>query len=69
MKTNYFFPGFEHCILQLRKYIHAYQVFTIMLKDGRIIHFQPQNVKDFHNWLLQHQIEDLRVSTLRNSLA
>lgn len=68
MKTNYFFPGFEYCVVQIKKYIHAYEVFTILLSDGRIVHYQPQNVTDFRNWLLQHQIEDLRSSTLNNIL-
>jgi hypothetical protein len=62
MKTNYFFPGFDFCIVQLRKYIHAYEVFTILLTDGRIVHHQPQNVTEFRNWLSQHQVEDLRLS-------
>jgi hypothetical protein len=60
MNTNYFFPGFDHCVVQLKKYIQAYKVFTILLTDGRIVHYQPQNVTDFQNWLLQHGIEDLR---------
>jgi hypothetical protein len=64
MKTAYFFPGFEHCVVQLRKYIQAYQVFTILLTDGRIVHHQPQNVTEFHNWLLLHEVENLRNSTL-----
>jgi hypothetical protein len=60
MKTNYFFPEFEYCIVQLKKYIHACTVFTILLTDGRIVHHQPSNVTDFQDWLLQHGIENLR---------
>ncbi|MCE6989386.1 hypothetical protein [Dyadobacter sp. CY323] len=68
MNTNYYFPGFEFCVVQLRRYIHAYQVFTILLTDGRIVHYQPQNVAEFHNWLLQHQIEDLRTIGIQHLL-
>jgi hypothetical protein len=69
MSTNYFFPGFDFCIVQLRKFIQAYEVFTIMLTDGRIVHYQPQNVTDFRNWLLQHDVEDLRSSIVNKMVA
>ncbi|TLU99389.1 hypothetical protein [Dyadobacter luticola] len=64
MKTNYFFPEFDYCIVQLKRFIHAYKVFTILLTDGRIVHHQPQNVSDFHKWLVQHGIEDLRAPAM-----
>ena len=67
MATNYYFPGFEFCVDQLKKFIQAFEVFTIMLTNGHIVHYQPQNVSDFRNWLMQHEVEDLRLSYINTS--
>ncbi|WP_423147858.1 hypothetical protein [Rubrolithibacter danxiaensis] len=54
------YPGFEYSIEQLYKFIAVHELFTIMLNDGRIIHFTPNDPDSFRQWLQKHQIQDIR---------
>jgi len=60
--SNYFFPEFHYPFSHLTRFLQAGKLFTILLKDGSITHFQPANVPDFRDWLLQNQVEDLKHS-------
>jgi len=44
----------------LSKFLAASDFFTIMLKDGGIIHFTPDDAKSFRHWLLLNKIIDMR---------
>jgi len=54
------YPEFEYSANQLRKFIAVHDFFTIMLNDGRIIHFTAQDASSFRHWLLLNKIEDIR---------
>ncbi|MBZ4192511.1 hypothetical protein [Niabella beijingensis] len=58
MKNNY--SGFEYTGEQLYKYVRASGIFTIMLVDGRIVHFVPDNEAEFAEWLRQQGVSDIR---------
>lgn len=60
--SNYFFPEFHYPFSHLARFLQADKLFTILLKDGSITHFQPNNVPDFRNWLVQNHVEDLKAS-------
>lgn len=54
------FPGFDYPAVKLSKFIAAGNIFTLMLKDGSIIHYTTREVTSFKSWLLKNQIEDIK---------
>ena len=54
------FRSFNHDISEVDKFIHASNIFTIMLKNKVIIHYTPDNIEDFKEWLEHHHITDIR---------
>lgn len=54
------YPEFKHEAKELTKYIEALGLFSILLKNGDIVHFTPNHTEDFRNWLRQHKIQNLR---------
>lgn len=44
---------------QLVRYLQAGYVFTILLADGRIIHFEPCDVSAFDRWLLDNGVPNV----------
>ena len=60
MSANSRYPGFDHPASDLFKFLAASNFFTIMLKEGRIIHFTPDDENSFRHWLLLNKIIDLR---------
>lgn len=56
--SNY--PDFEYTAEQLAKYLVASDFFTIMLKNGDVIHFTPKDADDFKKWLEKHNISSIR---------
>lgn len=53
------YPGLFACATELVRFIDAGDVFIILLADGRIIHFKPNNSEGFRLWLGNHNITDL----------
>lgn len=60
MTANSRYPGFEYSAQNLSKFIAVLDFFTIMLKDGNIIHFTPDDADSFRHWLLLNKITDMR---------
>ncbi|SDW51381.1 hypothetical protein SAMN05444410_103165 [Hydrobacter penzbergensis] len=54
------YPDFEYTAGQLSKFLAATEFFTIMLKNGDIVHFTPKNVNEFRKWLLENKVQDIR---------
>ncbi len=54
------YPDFEYTAGQLFKFLAASDFFTIMLKNGDIIHFAPKNVSGFQKWLEENNIPSIR---------
>lgn len=55
-----YYPAFEHSSIDLSKYIEAAGLFTILLKDGKTVHFFPDNQEDFKEWLTEHKVLNIR---------
>lgn len=64
--TKPYFAGFEYHSHEVCKFLQTYSTFTLMLTNGAIIHYQPEQVLDFQRWLNHHKIEDIRVSIRNN---
>lgn len=60
--TKPYFAGFEYRSHEILKFLQTYTTFTIMLRNGAIVHHQPEHILDFQRWLHHHQIEDVRAS-------
>ncbi|HNP24850.1 MAG TPA: hypothetical protein PKK99_05060 [Bacteroidia bacterium] len=58
---NNHYPKFEYTAGQLSKYLAASDFFTIMLKNGDIIHFTPKDVAAFRKWLEKNNIPNIRM--------
>lgn len=57
------YEGFEHSITEVKKYIRAGDIFTILLKDKRIIH-HTIDIKEaglFEKWLTAHNIVNIKL--------
>lgn len=54
------YQGFSYPCKDLVKFVNTLGIFTIMLKNGNIVHFQPDNITDFRQWLLENNIEDIK---------
>ncbi|ANH79989.1 hypothetical protein A8C56_02465 [Niabella ginsenosidivorans] len=54
------FPGFEHAPDELTKYIEAFGIFTILLRNGSVVHYNPDDTNAFRYWLNRHKIIDIR---------
>lgn len=56
-----FYPNFKYKPSQLRKFIATSGVVTLLLVDGGIDHFTPENITDFLRWLSAHHVQDIKV--------
>lgn len=54
------YPDFEYTAGELAKFLAASDFFTIMLKNGDIIHFTPKDVGAFQKWLDKNNIPNVR---------
>ncbi|SDM84121.1 hypothetical protein [Pedobacter antarcticus] len=55
-----YFTGFDYAPDMLSKFIAAGDIFTIMLKDGNIVHYTPENKELFKKWLQDHNVTNIR---------
>ncbi len=56
------FQGFNHSISDVVRFLPSHDFFTIMLKNGKIVHHSPEDYHAFLAWLRSHQIPDVRES-------
>jgi len=54
------YPGFNYPANQLSKFIAAADLFTILLKNGEIIHYTAVDKTDFHQWLAAHDVKNIK---------
>lgn len=59
-KTKGSFPGFNYHIADVQKYVRSSDTFTLMLKNGTIIHYTSQEAEIFERWLKDHHITSLK---------
>lgn len=60
MTTANYFSGFEYPASELLKFLTASDLFTIILKNGDIIHFSTKDDILFKQWLLDNNVVDMR---------
>ena len=60
MSASSHYPGFDYPANQIFKFLAAFDYFTIMLKDGQIVHYKAKDVKSFSQWLADNNIPDMR---------
>jgi len=54
------YPGFNYKADELRKFLACTDIFTILLKNGDIIHYTPKDRYAFHQWLTHNNIENIK---------
>lgn len=54
------FPDFEYSVSKVFKYMYILKDFTIMLNDGDIIKFAPDDEDDFKKWLDDNGVQNIR---------
>ena len=56
------YPGLEHNVGALSAYIFSdvLDLFIISLKNGDIIHFQPDDAAAFEQWLQEHRVRNIQ---------
>lgn len=55
-----FYPGFEYAAHELDQFIAVLDLFTIILTNGDIIKYTPDNKEHFLEWLLLNKVKDIR---------
>ncbi|MEJ2880226.1 hypothetical protein [Pedobacter sp. GR22-6] len=56
------FPGFDYAATEIIRFKETIEFFSIMLKDGHVIHYSPADISSFRNWLLHNAIPDVAAS-------
>ena len=54
------YPNFKYRPSQLRKFIATSGIVTLLLIDGGIDHFTPENLCDFLDWLSAHNVQNIK---------
>lgn len=60
MSTVTHFPGFEYSASEVFKYMYILKDFTLMLNDGDIVKFTPDDEDAFKKWLDDIGIQNIR---------
>lgn len=56
------YPGFGYRAHELSKFLASTDIFTILLKNGEIIHFTAADKSSFLHWLTAHCIENIKIA-------
>ncbi|QNL52218.1 hypothetical protein H8S90_11955 [Olivibacter sp. SDN3] len=60
MEAVIYFPNFEYPASEVSMYICILKDFTLMLKNGDIVKFTPDNEDTFKAWLDDNGIKNIR---------
>ena len=60
MTATDYFPGFDYLASDLLKFLTSSDFFTILLKNGNIIHFTTEDEMLFKKWLIDNDVVDIR---------
>lgn len=58
--ANNTYLAFQFSASELSAFAVASGIFTISIKNGKIVHFCPNDVQHFHDWLTAHEIRDIQ---------
>lgn len=53
------FPGFSYLACELSAFTYSVGTFILLLTDGGVINYNPDNAHRFHKWLSENDIRDL----------
>ncbi|GAB2971046.1 hypothetical protein GCM10027049_00670 [Mucilaginibacter puniceus] len=59
------YPGFEYNANELCKFLASSDLFTILLKNGEIIHYTPLDKNAFIKWLQENKVTNIGIASLR----
>ncbi len=60
MSASSHYSGFDYPANQIFKFLAALDFFTIMLKNGQIVHYTTTDVTSFSQWLTDNNIPNVR---------
>ncbi len=60
MSASSRYPGFDYPANQIFKFLAALDFFTIMLKNGEVVHYKASDESSFRQWLKDNNIPDIR---------
>ncbi len=58
--ANNTFPALQFPASELSAFAVTMDVFTISLKNGKLVQFKPHNVQTFYDWLIAHGVRDIK---------
>ena len=59
--VNNSYPGFNILACELSAFARCMNLFTILLKNDKLVHFKPTDADGFYIWLKQNKIRDVWV--------
>lgn len=64
--VNNTYPALEFPASELSAFGFIYNFFSISLKNGTIIHFTPDDMQSFYDWLISHGVRDIRANYMES---
>jgi len=58
--ANITYPALAFPASEISAFAVAIDYFILSLKNGEIIHFQPDDTQIFYDWLIAHNIRDIQ---------
>lgn len=52
------YEGLHHNANELSAFLFTVDTFILLLKDGSIVQFKPDNAESFSNWLVSNKVRD-----------
>lgn len=60
--ANNTYPSLQFTASELSAFTVSFDSFIISLKNGELIHFTPDNIENFHDWLTAHGVRDVHAA-------
>jgi hypothetical protein len=57
--TKLSYPKFAYTANELSAFTFSFDTFTILLKEGGVINYKPENVNKFRQWLIDNNVRDI----------
>ncbi|MBS1781767.1 MAG: hypothetical protein JSS78_01745 [Bacteroidetes bacterium] len=54
-----FYPGFTYPAHELSAFSFSFEMFSVALKTGEIVHFDAPEPKEFRLWLRENGVRDI----------
>lgn len=64
--VNNTYPALAFPAPELSAFAVTFDVFTLSLKNGKLIHFTPDDAGNFYHWLTSHNIRDIQKEEIKN---